>query len=172
MEKECWLPCLEFLENYNNDWKVYESALYKIFTADFIDSKPTFEGKQINIRKYPFEYNREEAYFHVTCKDYTKNRNRAPDFRRCERIRWIRSFIENYKCDPIDCPDCDGIKVWEELRGTCKNVLLLLEEERYLVIIECRKKYCLLTTAFYLEEDHELEKRLKRYAAYRQEKSL
>ena len=172
MENLCWLPPLELLVEHNNDWKIYEAILYGIFRADFVDSRPIFEGKPVNIRRHPMEYNKEEAFFHVTCSDYRKDNNRIPDFRRCERIRWVKSFIENYNCDPTNCPDCDGVKVWEEPAGTNERVHLLLEEERYLVVIERRESYCLLITAFYMDHDNSLSKRLKHYDLYRNDNAV
>lgn len=71
----CWLPKLEFWDDYNNDYPQYQGALYEIFQNDFIKSRPTFEGKQVNIRKHPIEYGKEEAFFHVTCQDYLKTEN-------------------------------------------------------------------------------------------------
>ena len=44
---------------------------------------------------------------------------------------------------------------------------LLLEEERYMVVLEERKGYFLLITAFYLDYDHALQKQLKHYKQYR-----
>ena len=41
------------------------------------------------------------------------------------------------------------------------RVHFLFEEERYLVILEKRKTYNLLITAYYLEYDNALEKQLK-----------
>lgn len=157
-----WLPDLLPCEDLNL-WAEYEGALYSIFKADFIDSHPQFEGKQVNIRKHPMVYGKEEAFFHVTCQDYSKTGNRDPDLRRCERIRWVRSFIENYNCDSSSCPNCDGVKVWREPYKSNNRVFILLEEERYMVIVEPRKEYCLLITAFYFDQDHRLEKILKRY---------
>jgi len=168
MMNNCWLPQLEYYEDYGRDWQCYETALYGIFKKDFLDSKPIFKSRPVNIRKRPIEYNKEEAFFHITCQDYDKNGNRYPDFRRCERIRWVRSFIENYQCDPTICQNCDGIKIWEEdaPKGTYKRIHLLLEEERYLVVIERREAYCLLITAFYFEQDHSLRKKLQHYQKY------
>lgn len=92
-----------------------------------------------------------------------------PDFRRCERIRWVRKFIENYKCNLAECKECDGIKVWEEDYHGNPRVHILLEEERYMVVVEKREKYCLLITAFYFEQDHKLRKKLKKYQKYKEE---
>lgn len=47
------------------------------------------------------------------------------------------------------------------------RVHILLEEERYMVVVECRKDYCLLITAFYFEHDHSLNKKLKKYDEYK-----
>ena len=83
------------------------------------------------------------------------------------RIRWVRAFIENYDCDLSKCEDCDGVKVWNEPYKSKTRVHLLLEEERYMVVLEERKRYFLLITAFYLDYDHALQKQLKHYKQYR-----
>lgn len=161
-----WLPDLVLYEDLSA-WQEYEKILYSIFSSDFIKSRPYYKGKPVFIRKHPIEQGKEEAFFHVTCQDYDKNGNRLPDLRRCERIRWVRSFIENYDCDPTKCPSCDGVKVWQEPYKMYSRTFILLEEERYIVIIENREEYNLLITAFYFDREHRLKKTLKRY-----EKSL
>lgn len=168
----CWLPQLEYYEDYDNDYPQYQNNLYEIFSKDFIKSRPVFEEKQVNIRRHPIEYGKEEAFFHVTCQDYLKSGERVPDFRRCERIRWVRAFIENYNCNPKLCEECEGIKVWSEPHKNTTRVHMLLEEERYMVVVERRESYCLLITAFYFEEDHSLRKKLKRYAEYKSNEEL
>lgn len=167
ISKKCWLPKLENFDDYENSWNKYQDALYSIFKNDFISSHPMFEGKQVNIRKHPIEYGKEEAFFHVTCQDYKKDGERVPDFRRCERIRWVRAFIENYNCDTTLCEGCDGIKIWSEPYKSNSRVHILLEEEKYLVVIERRESYCLLVTAFYFDHEHALEKKLKHYEKYK-----
>lgn len=167
MKGTCWLPNLECLDDYQNSWDDYESTLYSIFKNDFIENHTYFHGKQVAIRREPIEYGKEEAFFHVTCQDYWKDGNRVPDLRRCERIRWVRAFIEHYHCDTTLCEDCDGVKVWEEVCYGKKRVHILLEEERYMVVVEPRRTYCLLITAFYLEHDHALRKKLRHYEKYK-----
>lgn len=170
MKKEnCWIPKQEMFEDYGNDWKKYEEALYSIFKNDFIDSHPCYKEKQVNIRRHPIEFDKEEAFFHVTCQDYLENGKRVPDFRRCERIRWVRAFIENNNCDSSLCTECDGIKTWKEPYKNTFRVHILLEEERYMVVLEVREKYCLLVTAFYFDKDHTLEKKLKHYEKFKME---
>jgi len=167
---ECkWLPALVLYEDYAN-WKEYQDILYKIFSDDFKNSYPVFDGKRVKIRYNPMEFGREEGFYHVTCQDYKKNGERVPDFRRCERIRWVRQFIEHYQCNFEECEACEGIKVWEEDYHSNKRIHILLEEERYMVVVEKREKYCLLITAFYFDQDHGLRKKLKKY--YRYQKNL
>lgn len=162
MQNCTWLPDLVFCNDLNN-WQEYENVIYAIFTQDFVRSHPSFDGKKVNIRKHPIEQGKEEAFFHVTCQDYSKAGNRVPDLRRCERIRWVRSFIENYNCDSSQCPECDGIKIWNEPYKMYTRTHILLEEERYMVVVENRETYSLLITAFYFDMDHKLNKALKRY---------
>lgn len=88
--------------------------------------------------------------------------------RRCERIRWIRSFMENYSNYHLElCLNCAGIKIWSEPIGKHSRVHLLLEEENYIVVIEKRENYYLLITAFYIEYDYSMQSILKRYQRYR-----
>nr|MBQ4453520.1 hypothetical protein [Clostridia bacterium] len=136
MSNNCWLPKCEYYDS-SQPWIDYEDFLYSIFRTDFIDSHPEFEGKGVRIRFHPIENNKEEAFYHATCQDYRKDGERVPDFRRCERIRWVRAFIENYNCDPSKCTDCDGIKVWEKPYKNNQRIHLLFEEERYIVVVYC-----------------------------------
>ena len=171
MNDNCWLPPLECLNNYNNDWNKYEIALYNIFKRDFIDSWPYYKKTKVQVKHYPKQYGMEEAFLHITSKDYIGNGKRALDPRRCERIRWIRAFIENYNCDPTKCEHCSGVKVWSEPYHNKTRIHILLEEERYIVILEKRERYFLLITAFYFDDDHRLRKQLKNYEQYRSAKN-
>ena len=167
MSEKCWLPKLEFFEDYATDWDKYQDSLYTIFKEDFITSKPSFAEKVVNIRKHPIEFNKEEAFFHITCQDTLQNGERTPDFRRCERIRWVRAFIENHKCDLSTCDDCEGVKIWKEPYKNTERVHILLEEEKYMVVLELRESYVLLITAFYFDYNNALRKKLKNYESYK-----
>lgn len=164
-DKDCWIPDLLLFTDFGSDYSKYEDALYSIFKRDFIDSKPYFRGLPIKIREYPKEFGKEEAFFHITCQDFFKTHDRNPDFRRCERIEWCRKFIENYECSGYSCIDCSGIKIWDEKSGSRMRVCLLSEECRYIVVLEQRKDYYQLITAYYIEEDHSLRKKLRHYEA-------
>lgn len=160
---DCWIPNLELYDDFDGEYPEYFDFLYEIFKNDFIDSNPKFDNKNVVIRKHPIQLGKEEAFFHVTCKDFQHEGDREPDLRRCERIRWVRAFIENYQCDSSKCPACDGVRVWEEEYKSGIRVHLLLEEERYMVVLEKRESYVLLITAFYFDYDNALERKLKKW---------
>lgn len=161
--KDCWVPDCIYFDDYNGDFKAYETVLYRVFVSDFIDSKPCFQGLPVHIRKHPMENDKEEAFFHITCNDYLHVRDRSPDFRRCERIKWCRLFIENYPCKGYDCIDCEGLHVWEEKYRGKLQTCILSEEYRYMVILEPRDTYYLLVSAYYIERDRTLDKKLDNY---------
>ena len=162
----CWIPDLMLPSNYT-DFKHYYDAVYGVFHEDFVESHPVFEGQKVVIRRMPIENGREDAFYHVTCKDFLHTQDRQPDLRRCERIHWIRKFIENYKCENKDSDDCDGIKYWEAPYHNRKRVFLLSEEESYIVILEKRQDYILLITAYYIEYDRNMDKLLNEWEKYR-----
>ena len=53
MIHECWLPELEYFEDYQNSWEIYENALYDIFREDFVNDRPEFEGQSVKFRWHP-----------------------------------------------------------------------------------------------------------------------
>ena len=93
----------------------------------------------------------------------TKEEDRIPDLRRCERIRWPRPIIEN-----IANP---GVLIWENTQhsnsGIERNICLWLKEKGYLVILRKRKKYLLLWTAYPVTRNHTKRKLQKQYDAYK-----
>ncbi len=84
-----------------------------------------------------------------------------------ESVCRIRAFIENYNCDITQCEECEGVKVWSEPYRNTTRVHMLLEEERYMVVVERRDSYCLLVTAFYFEQNHSLRKKIQHYEQYK-----
>ncbi len=165
-----WLSPLVLMDDFGVNWYKYDNYLYQIFKKDFIDSKPYYKEKPVNIRKHPTVADKEQAYFHVTSVDSSKTpedaNDRIPDLRRCERVAWIRQIIENHLCSD-NCNGCNKIKYWPELYKGKRRWHLLFEDYKFLVIIEERQDYNLLISSFYIERDHQLKKKLKKYEKYK-----
>lgn len=151
-----WIPNLEI---YNGgDWHEYQDKIYHIYSTDFLKSFPIYNGKKVQIRKHPMYNNKEEGFFHIT----GKGENREPDFRRCERIRYPRAFIESCSCENM-C-QCDYM-IWKENhknKGKYRYYFYK-EKERYVVILEERKNYYLLITAYYLHYSNAIKDKKKQY---------
>lgn len=166
---ECWIPDLVRCRDLSR-WAEYDKLLYRIFRSDFIESRPVYRGLPVRIRYEPRFDEREEAYWHLTCKDYDHKSglpdDREPDIDRCERILWPRAFIEhNQECGCCSRPDdCGGAIVWvsthKSRHQNRSRVKILVEDERYMVVLEPRDKYCLLITAFYFQEEWKLRRTL------------
>lgn len=157
MSEPLWLPDLELLEDYDGNWNAYIEALYDIFRTDFIKNKPNFRGKNLRLKRHPVIQDKEATFWHLTSEG-SKEEDRTPDFRRCERIRWPAPTIDNSE-DSV-------IKVWAEPRGNSLRVHLWFENEGYLVVLDDRKDYILPWTAFYIEREHQRRKYNKRWMKY------
>lgn len=110
-----WLPPLVLLDDYSGNWHAYLNALYAWFKQDFIDDKPVFIGRRLDLKRHPMIHNKEATFWHFIQEGPVEN-DRTPDFRRCERIRWPKPAI-NHSGNPV-------IKVWRNKRGNEDRVCL------------------------------------------------
>lgn len=148
---KCFLP--DLFDFSSGDWDSYYDDVYTIFYNDFVISSPIFNNKSVYIKKKPMVGNKEQCFFHITnYEDYTIN-DRVPDFRRCERIKWVKKFIINYFCDQHY--DCSGIHNWVQPFMNKNRIYIFSETNRFLVVLEERDKYYLLITAFYISQKNE-----------------
>lgn len=148
-----WLPGLEELGAYGGDWSRYLEAIYAIFCADFVRSKPQFRGVRLGLKRLPVIEGKEATFWHIISEGSNES-ERLPDMRRCERIRWPRPIIEN--------EESPEIKVWTEVHKGEERIHLWLEAEGYLTVLNRRNGY-LLWTAFYVEREHQRDKYRKRW---------
>lgn len=162
MDNKCfWLPELIDFNDYNNDWHKYDDYLYSIFSKHFLENHPYFMGKEVYPRQHPMYNGKFESYYHITCGHYKDVEERAPDFRRCERIKWPKALIENSMCK---CkPNCDNYIIWKKKYKNKYRYSLLLKDEKYLVILEERPRYFILISAFPLTYSHAYHDQLKYY---------
>lgn len=164
---ECWLPDIIPCNSYD-DYNSYLEVIYQIFRSDFIDSSPTYKNAIVEVnRKIDKDFKKEESFVHVITRNYEDGQHnlsdREHDVSRTNRVPWIRPFIT--KCDACRKCNiyCDGIKVWEKRKGKRIRTLFLLEEERYLVVIEKRGRWYFLVTAYYIDYNHYLDDLIEEY---------
>ena len=153
-----WLPPLVYLQDYGGQWEQYIEAVYAYFKNDFIDYKPQFGSRPVQLKRYPLFDGKEATFWHITSEGEEETR-RVPDLRRCERIRWPRPIIEHYNDKVIKC--------WPNKRGKDKRIVLWLCEQDYVVVLADRRNYVILWTAYYVSYKHTRQNLLTEYEEYR-----
>ena len=145
-----WLPLLVQSEDHGGGWQRYIDAVYAVFNRDFIASQPKFNGLWVRCRRDLLD-GKEAAFWHCTSEGPNET-NRTPDFRRCERIGWVRAII-----DHVDDPKVD---VWQKHKKRDQRCYLWFDEI-YLVVLGHRRKHYQLITAFCTDREH-ARRRLRR----------
>lgn len=159
--KNCkWLPALYPDPDWNN-YMYYEETLYEWFWKTYLDPQYplVFNQKIVRYRHHPKTNDKEEVFYHLTCKKYRGDNERKPDANRIVRIKWPKAFIENYDCSNSCC--VEKPLYWKDLKN--KSILHKIFHLNYLVVIEERERYCLLVTGFYVEETYYRRGLLKEY---------
>lgn len=164
------LPELVNLSDFNGDFKKYQDHLYhNIFKTEIYNGKIFYNGKCIMLKRYPEYLEKEESFFHLTSKFYNHNEeDREPDLRRCERLGWIKPAIEVNHLDICNNP-C--FEMYKKIVSGKERVILLNVEERYNIILEERKEYCILVTAYYIEHDNRLRRDIRALKSYKQQET-
>lgn len=83
--------------------------------------------------------------------------------RRMERIRFPKFKITNH-------PHAE-LLVWEKQIKGDTRIHILNTDQRYLLVLTKRSDYLMLWTAFFIEQDHTLRKKLQEYEAYKKAKT-
>ena len=165
-----WLPELHLLNDYHGKWDEYFEAAYDYFVRDFITSMPMFQGFEVRSKRHEAYQGMDHSFWHCIEEkspgEAVDEENRIPKIALCERIRWPRPIIEH----AIDSPE---VLAWSEIyrgHGSSKRVHLLLNDERYVVVLEPRGKdgegkprYYYLWTTFLCEGERQYASLLKRY---------
>ncbi len=158
-----WLPELLLFEDAQGNWELYLDRLHARFTADFIDSKPSWPGKRVGVKRHPESAGKSATFWHLITDGLVES-EREINFRRCERIRWPRPMIDEFDAiAPVD--STSRIVWWKETRNNEERYLLAPEDFSYLVVVADRGEYVLPWTAFWIEYAHQ---RKKRERAFRQ----
>lgn len=160
------LPEIIELTEFGGNFHRYLEAVYEIFKADFVDSKPVFRGVKLGLKRHPEIEGRAYTFYHMTHSGDIEN-SREPDLRRMERMAWPKPMIDD--------SEHPYLKVWRNIRrgpgGTRNRILIMHTEEKYLVVLDDRTEYILPWTAYYLRSTSEVEKKLKEFEAYKKAES-
>ena len=152
-----WLPPLIILQDFDGNWDRYCDALYSIFHKDFIASQPQFLNRYVRCRRNPIMDGKEAGFWHCISEGKDEQ-ERTPNFRRCERIGWIRPILEN-NSDPLT-------RFWRREKRSDKRAYLWYRDE-YLIVLGERKRFFQLITAFCTDQPHTKKKLEKEYARSR-----
>lgn len=144
-----WLPPMFKWPEWD-DYKSYEQELYELFKEKVIDGSIEFMGKSVQIRWYPLDNGKEEAFYHCTCKKYNSSDDRQPDPYRMIRLPWLTEIIKNHDCTYECCEEKP--LVWRK-KFHNKMWRYHIYFRRYLIVLEKREKYFLLISAFYVESN-------------------
>ncbi len=150
-------PNLIYLNDFNGNFQIYLNTVYLIFENDFIKTQPQYEGLKVAVRKYPEVDGLHRTFYHIT-HEGEDEKNRTPDMRRMERIRFPRFVIDNNTHPEI--------LIWKNTRGNDERILLFNENENYIVVLSERKEFYLFITAYYVETEHRKKALLKEYEIY------
>jgi len=77
-DKPAWLPELILFEDYEGNWDNYLEAIYTIFWEDFVNSKPSFQGRKLALKKHPVIQGKEATFWHIISEG-KQEEDRIPD---------------------------------------------------------------------------------------------
>lgn len=172
-----WLPDINPCKNLAN-YGEYEKDLYNVFRQMFFIDKVTFEGLPVKVKISPRYLEYETSFIHLTCKTESKDpkdlNDREPDLRRAERLHWIKLIIEKYPCLE-KCINCEGLLLYKEYYNgneSRERTKIFFPKEQYIIVLEKRKDYYELITAFYIErgfEDKNINKYYNKFNEYKRQ---
>lgn len=131
---------------FKGEWAVYEDSIYEAFVDSFVRADVCFQGRRVKAQYRPETRSKGFSFWHVISEAPSRdNRNeddRIPDLHRCERIRWIAWAIRQADQGKA------GISWWENTRGRDTRVVVWAEPWDFAVILDKRRDYYLLKTAY------------------------
>lgn len=149
-------------------------TLYSIFHRDFVANKTYLAQKiYINPKSDDCEEDKEKVFWHLTSREETekywengikktRTLGRYPDFRRAERIEWVKQIIENYQ------NEC--IKLFYHRESNKKRdirLYLWAHNDDFVVILQkLGKSQSFLVTSFYIDNQSKRDTYQKRFENY------
>lgn len=129
---------------FDGNWPAYEDGIYEAFLESFVQAGVKFRGVRVSAQFRPETRGKGYSFWHTISEAPDRNNrnedDRIPDFRRCERIRWIRWVIEN--------AGNDGFLWWENQRQGNTHVVIWAKAHDFAVVLAKRSDYYVLKTAY------------------------
>ena len=120
---------------FHGDWTSYVEELYDIYLETIVDNDSLkFENLPITTRFQPMTDGKGYGFWHII-SDGKEEDERDIDFRRCECLPWVHYCIEKAKQPPAP------ISWWKNKRGSRTHIVILNEENGFVIILEERKDY-------------------------------
>ena len=148
--------------------------LYNFFHRDFVANK-TYLNKTIYIdpRSHRLDEGKESDFWHLTTRKqeitikqgnrFIKKIERCPDYRRSERIEWVKQILESH--------NHSGIKWFYHQESNKKSdirLYLWAYENDFVVILQkLGRSSSFLVTSFYIDHDVKKKDYEKRFNSYR-----
>ncbi|KAF0152209.1 MAG: hypothetical protein FD143_1306 [Ignavibacteria bacterium] len=136
------------------------NSIYQIFLDDFLSNSFFINNKKVIIKNHYSTLKGYEKYFetfvHIVTWKSSKAGKRVFDFRRANRVHWIRSILEQ-RNDP-------RIKYFQYAEGDgALRDYYWFDEKDYIVIVEQITVEYLLVTGFVIDNRNRIQKRYEKY---------
>lgn len=134
-----WLSPPLRIADYDDDQAHLVEAAYSIFSRDFKNSPPRYNGISV-MHDAKIINDKENAFWHIITSVDNKTGIRTFDVERCRRITWIKPLIENIHQKEI--------QYWTKPFRKEVRIMIWFEVEDYLVVIKGNQSDLSFITAY------------------------
>lgn len=125
---------LPLIYEFHGDWTTYVEELYAIYLDDIVNNASLrFNALPIRTRFKPMTDGKGYGFWHII-SDGDVEEDRVPDMRRCESLPWVSYCISTATKPPAP------ISWWRNKRGSNTHIVILNEEEGFVVVLAERKR--------------------------------
>lgn len=153
----------------NESMKDYHERAYIVFKETLMKSKVLYSGLPVKVREIPIEDNKVQGFFHVISEQDKRSGIRLYKDERVKYIPFISKLIMEFdKCENCTEP-CPKIKIWTAPylgKESIQRVKIYYEKYDYIVILEKRKDYYQLVTAYVVDRKDRRDDLLREYKKY------
>lgn len=152
--------------------------LYSFFHRDFVANATRLNGQiHIDPRSNLLDEGKEATFWHLTTREqkrqvkqgnrYVTIKERLPDFRRSERIEWVRQIIINHADTSIRC-------FYHQESNERRDIRLYLwayADDFVVILQKLGRSSAFLVTSFYIDNQGKRDDYAKRYQLYIDDKA-